>query len=100
MYRNDKRRNIVIGTVIATVLIIVAIAVANGANFQRGWKSLQSNYGGGLNRTITVYDYNGNPIKSWSGKFDVQESESRVFFDDENGKRVIIYNGIVINEEN
>lgn len=98
--RNDKRKIIIFVVIIVAILIIAAVLMLNGANFQRGLKSFKSNYSGGLDRTITVYDYNGNVIKSWSGKFDVQESETRVFFDDENGKRVIIYNGIVINEEN
>lgn len=101
MYGKTDRRKVAIFIVaIIAVIVIVLVIAFHGAGFQRGLKSLQSNYGGGLDRTITVYDYNGNEIKSWSGKFDVQESESRVFFDDENGKRVIIYNGIVINEEN
>lgn len=65
----------------------------------RGWKSFQSDVGGGLNRTVTVYDYNGEEIQSWTGKFDVSESENEVYFDDSDGKRVIIHGGIVINEE-
>ena len=63
-------------------------------------KSIGSNWTGGLNRTVTVYDYNGQEIKSWTGKFDVTEDDNEVYFDDENGKRVIIQGGIVINEEN
>lgn len=63
-------------------------------------KSTVSNVTGGLNRTVTVYDYNGQEIKSWSGKFDVTEDDNEVYFDDENDKRVIIQGGIVINEEN
>lgn len=63
-------------------------------------KSTVSNWTGGLNRTVTVYDYNGQEIKSWTGKFDVTEDDNEVYFDDENDKRVIIQGGIVINEEN
>ena len=68
----------------------------------RNMKSFRSNVGGGLNRTISVYDYNGQLIKSWSGKFDVAENpnKNQVYFDDQNGKRVIIDGGIIINEEN
>jgi len=69
------------------------------AQMERSRKSFSSNFGGGLDRTITVYDYNGNAIKSWSGKFDVSDSESEVYFDLD-GKRVIIHGGIVIDEEN
>ena len=69
-------------------------------SFDREVKSFSSNWNGGLNRTVTVYDYNGGKIKSWSGKFDVSESENEVYFDDSDGKRVIIHGGIVVNEEN
>ena len=96
----EKRTPVVIIIVFAIIVIAAFLFASNNAAFRRTLKSVRSNYGGGLDRTITVYDYNGNEIKSWSGKFDVQESETRVFFDNENGKRVIIYNGIVINEEN
>ena len=70
------------------------------ASVDREVKSFSSNWNGGLNRTVTVYDYNGGKIKSWSGKFDVSESENEVYFDDSDGKRVIIHGGIVVNEEN
>ena len=49
--------------------------------------------------TVTVYDYNGKEICHWTGKFDVSESENETYFDDENGKRIVIHGGIVINEE-
>ena len=99
MLREKRTATFTIG-VFVIVIIAAILFISNNAAFRRTLKSVRSNYSGGLDRTITVYDYNGNEIKSWSGKFDVQESETRVFFDDENGKRVIIYNGIIINEEN
>lgn len=68
--------------------------------FKRNVKSMKSNWTGGLERTVTVYDYNGGVIDSWTGKFDVTDSENEIYFDDEEGKRVIIHGGIVINEEN
>lgn len=84
------------------LLVIVTILSLCGctASIRRSWKSIGSNITGGLERTVTVYDYNGNEIKSWTGKFDVSDSENEVYFDDENGKRIIIHGGIVINEEN
>lgn len=67
---------------------------------QREIKSIKSNWTGGLNRTVTVYDYNGQEIKSWSGQFDVKETDrNSVYFDTAEGKRVIISGGIIINEE-
>lgn len=67
---------------------------------RRELKSLRSDWTGGLNRTVTVYDYNGQEIKSWSGQFDVKETDrNSVYFDTAEGKRVIISGGIIINEE-
>ena len=59
---------------------------------------MTSEYTGGLERTAEVYDYNGNLLKTYSGKFDVESSVERVKFDID-GKRIMIYNAIVIIEE-
>lgn len=81
------------------IVLVFIFGLTGCQSLSRGMKSLSSDFSGGLNRTVTVYDYNGNEIKSWSGKFDVSESENEVYFDID-GKRVIIHGGIVINEEN
>ena len=65
---------------------------------QRAFKTQQSNFDGGLYRTVTVYGYSGEEIRSWSGKFDVTENDQETWFDID-GRRVIIQGGIVINEE-
>ena len=51
-------------------------------------------------RTVTVYDYNGQEIESWSGKFEVYQNKPTVYFDTEEGKRVFINGGIIICEDN
>ena len=84
---------------IILLLSIVFIKIGTSSSFQRGLKSFGSDFNGGLYRTVTVYDYNGDEIKSYSGKFDVSESENEVYFDLDD-KRVIIHGGIIINEEN
>ena len=85
--------------IVGIVSIAMALSVAGCASTSRGVKSTISDFTGGLDRTVTVYDYNGEAIKSWTGRFDVSESENEVYFD-LNGKRIIIHGGIVINEEN
>ncbi len=70
------------------------------ASCSRMTKSISSDMGGGLDRTVTLYDYNGEVIDSWSGKFDISEDDNEVYFDDADGKRVIIQGGIVVCEEN
>ena len=102
MYNNKKNitPRIVVFLIILAFVIVVG-EIINSASFRRNIKSIKSNYSGGIDRTITIYDYNGNVIKEYTGKFDVAETDgSKVMFDDQNGKRVIIYNAIVINEEN
>jgi len=82
---------------VATIMLTPILTGCAGC--ERTLKSFHSNINNGLHRTVTVYDYNGNKIKSWTGKFDVTNSENEVYFDDENDKRIIIHGGIVINEE-
>ncbi|MBR6908660.1 hypothetical protein IKN40_09695 [bacterium] len=66
----------------------------------RQMKSLQSDVGGGLERTAVLLDYNGDTIKVWEGKFDIRDtgSDNQIFFD-LNGKRVWIQGGIFLSEE-
>ena len=92
-------------------LIIVAIMLIGftscGESWDRAVKDIKSDYGGGLHRKVTVYDYNGNAIQSWEGYFDTQMGDSSgqpfVKFDipNSNGRkiRVMIQGGIIINEE-
>ena len=49
---------------------------------------------------MTVYDYGGNKLKTYEGKIDVEENSNgnKVFFELD-GKRVVIYNAVVISEE-
>lgn len=81
--------------------VCVAIINMTGcASCSRNMKSLGSDFDGGLDRTVTLYDYNGNVLDQWSGKFDLSSSEEEIYFDDQNGKRVIIHGGIAVAEEN
>ena len=81
-------------------LSIIFVLSSCTESTQRNLKSIKSNWTGGLNRKVEVYDYNGGLIKSWEGRFDVRETDQNsVYFDDADGKRVIISGGIIINEE-
>lgn len=83
--------------------IIICIAIAVGI-WVAGWfycthtedgkralKTQQSNFGGGIERKVTVYDIEGDIIAEYRGKFDVEYDNDRILFDDENGMRHIIY---------
>jgi hypothetical protein len=54
-------------------------------------KSQESNFNGSIERTVKVYDIKGEIIAEYEGKFDVDHNQNRIIFDDENGKRHIIY---------
>lgn len=85
---------------IAIILVIGLLALMfSGAGFQRTLKSFKSNYTGGLYRTVSVYDYNGNLLREYGpAMIDISESENETFFD-YNGQRIVIHNAIVIVEE-
>lgn len=54
------------------ILIVVMlggmILGINRASFQRSLKSFVSDWSGGLNRTVTVYDYTGSHLKVGQGR--------------------------------
>lgn len=67
---------------------------------KRGLKDIKSDWGGGIERTAVLMDYNGDTIKTWQGKFDIRDSgsDNQIFFDLD-GKRVWIQGGIFVSEE-
>lgn len=92
--------------VFTLIIIAVAALAATGCeSCSRDIKSLKSDWGGGLMRTVTLMDYQGDTLKQWTGKFDVRDvgSDNQVYFDIPNEygvrKRVWIQGGIVVNEE-
>ena len=86
--------------IIVLALISIASLVSGCQSCRRNLKSLKSDFGGGLNRTVTLMDYQGDTLKQWSGKFDIRDkgADNQIYFD-LNGKRVWIQGGIVVNEE-
>ena len=76
---------------------------ANTESGKRAMKTQESNFEGGIRRSVKVYDAVGNVLQEYKGTFDVDFSgdEQRILFDDENGMRHVIYfkTGTVIVEE-
>ena len=94
-----KRRVAFVAALIVSVLAIVIVCgLAGCSSCSRSVKSMSSDIGGGLDRTVTLYDNTGKEIKSWYGKIDLESNDQEVFFD-LNDKRVIIQGGIVVSEE-
>lgn len=93
-----------IATVAVTTLLICGASLFwlyGTESGQRAIKDTKSNFGDGINRIVTVYDIDGEIIQQYEGKFDVDYDSERIKFDDEKGKRHVIYNkaGTVIIDE-
>lgn len=96
---NSKRALAATVAFIAGVVgIIATLGLSGCSSCSRMTKSVSSDFSGGMERTVTLYDNAGNELKSWHGKIDLESNDQEVFFD-LNGKRVIIQGGIVVSEE-
>lgn len=96
--KGNTKKLLIISVAVFAVVVLVVLSLFSQST-RRWFKDIFSDYGGGLNRTVTVYDYNGNAIESYSGKFDVEyKSDGTVKFDID-GKRTTITGGIIINQE-
>ena len=95
--------------VTAALAIILCVALFFGMRWfyqntesgKRAFKSQESNFNAGIERRVEVYDMEGDLIKEYEGKFDVTYDDDRILFDDEKGKRHVIYysTGTVVIDE-
>ena len=87
---------------IAVIALLLCICTAKATEYvgsvKRFTKGMESNWSGGLQRIVTLYDYNGKILKQWHGKIDMSESEIETDFIVD-GRRVIIHGGIAVIEE-
>lgn len=97
---NNPKRMVTatVAFILAVVGIIVTLGLSGCSSCSRMTKSVSSDFSGGMERTVTLYDNAGNKLRSWHGKIDLESNDQEVFFD-LNGKRVIIQGGIVVSEE-
>lgn len=81
------------------VLLFAIIAMVTGcsgcASCSRSCVDIQSDFNGGLDRTVTVYTANGDIIATYKGKIDLDSNEGGYVKFDFNGKRYIYYNCFV-----
>lgn len=94
-----KKQNFIVAIVAFILVILFGIGLST-ASMRRSFKSFSSEFNGGLERIVYVYDNAGNLITTYEGLIDVQENQygNKVLFD-LNGKRVVLYNVSVIVEE-
>ena len=74
------------------LVVIVTLFLSGCASMKRGMKDLKSDFGGGLERTLTVYNANGDVLKTYTGKIDLESTEGGIVKFDLNGKRIMYYN--------
>lgn len=103
---DDICENTLTGVLIGIILSGIVLGIMlfyfnNTASGKRAFKSQESNFNNGIERSVEVYDATGNLLKTYSGKFDVDYDDNRIIFDDENNKRHVIYypTGTVIIDE-
>ncbi len=107
---NVEAKYKIIALIIEVVLIVAVVGgcaayhtkTESGKRILKTWQSETS---GGIDRTVTVYDINGEEVAKYTGRFDVEESSQEVVVKikfDCNGKRHIIYaqTGTVLIDEN
>ena len=80
--------SIVLIFIVLSAMLFYYNATASG---KRAFKSQKSELENGIERVVTVYDMEGDVIKVYDGKFDITYDNDRILFDDEQGKRHVIY---------
>lgn len=77
---------------IAALLALCFVLCSCTEGCSRSCKDIDSNFNGGLYRTVKVYDIEGELVAEYTGKFDIETDHSTyILWDDEMGKRHIIY---------
>lgn len=105
IFADSKRAGaciIVVCVILAALFIVLPFVYMTTETGKRALKDQQSNFGDGIDRVVRVYDINGKIIEQYDGKFDIETNNNDyILFDDENGKRHIIYytTGTVIVDE-
>lgn len=101
MFTENTKKSVIVG-VISTVALLVGLTLylTQTASGARDVKSALSDVSGGLDRTVKVYDYDGDLLEEYRGRIDIRSTDvaGRVLFD-LNGKRITIDGGIIITEE-
>ena len=90
----------IMGASALAVAGVLAVGLSGCASCDRMAKSWSSDVSNGLERSVVLYDYEGDELARWEGRIDLQVSEEggHIVFD-QDGKRTVIAGGIVVSEE-
>lgn len=96
VYEEYYKTAIIVGIVGAFISIACILIGTQSNSFDRFIKDVKSDYSDGLTRTITIQAEDGRTIYTYSGTIDIElDGEQRkIKFEDEKGKRQIIFYGI------
>ena len=82
--------------VITGALLLAFVFIGSScSSCERACKDYASDFSGGLNRIINIYDMNGKIIKTYEDKIDLEMNDSGVVKFELNGKRYMYYNAFV-----
>lgn len=97
------------GGILKAVILFIMVIILTGSGIfsivkgvnsessKRWRKDMESEYSGGLYRVIQVVNSNGEVIKEYKGKMDIQENSGDKLIFVMNGKKYIIYNNNIFN---
>lgn len=86
--------NISLCAIILAAIALPTFCTNQGRNTLKHWESSFV----GLKRKVTLYDANGNPLKSWITDSKVEDKGGSYFFIDDNGKAQRISGTVIIEE--
>ena len=80
------------GLALCLIAVFMLLGCAGCASLERWSKDVESDLSGGLERTVTVYTANGDVLKTYEGKIDLESTEGGIVKFDLNGQRIMYYN--------
>jgi uncharacterized lipoprotein YehR (DUF1307 family) len=91
-----KKKVVLIG-----LMITLIFSFTGCTSWERTKKNWSTEMNEGLNREVIVYSSTGEEIWRFEGKIDIDYTDERILFDDENNKRHTIYfkgGTVIVNE--
>ena len=77
---------------ILLLVAMIATPLSGCSSCERMEKDFKSDFGGGLDRIVTVYNADGEVLKTYEGKIDLETTEGGIVKFDLNRQRIMYYN--------
>lgn len=89
---NSGWKTILVTAIILAIALGIGACCYNSQSIKRTAKDIRSDLNGGLDRTVTVYTADGEVLKTYKGKIDLETTEGGIVKFDLNGQRIMYYN--------